>query len=90
MTAFANILVASKLEVGAPRDETRGIPCPVLALSAFDTVPTKMLQVAEDMLLHPPKTLDEAHLLSCTLALDWGENDAIDVQPDTEAVLLGV
>ena len=46
-----------------------------------------MCQVAEQMLLHLPATHDEANLLSCKLALDWGKKNIGNIHPNVEEVL---
>ena len=39
------------------------------------------------MLLHPPATHDEANLLSCKLAFDWGKKNIGNIHPNVEEVL---
>jgi hypothetical protein len=65
--------------------------CAVADMTAFaNSLATSKLEIAEAMLAHPPQSHDEATLLACGLATEWGNKQIGQMQPDVETVLMSV
>lgn len=65
--------------------------CAVADMTAFaNSLATSKLEVAEAMLSSPPPSHDEATMLACNLATEWGHKNIGQMQPDVETVLFSV